>query len=160
MGDTEKYVHILEESLQKKIQLLIEIEEKTLEQKEILEQEIVDIDAWECNIEEKGELLEELNLLDTGFQGIYDKIGTELIDHKQTYAASIQNLQSAIKIITEKAMSIQVKENQNKVLAEKQFAKLHQRTRYRKVASNAATKYYQTMSKLQNMEAQFMDRKK
>ncbi len=160
MGETEKYVHILEESLQKKIELLNQIEEKTLEQKTILEQELTDLDAWECNIEEKGELLDELNLLDTGFQGIYDRIGTELIDHKQAYATSIQNLQKAIKIITEKAISIQVKENQNKVLAEKRFAQLHQRTREKKVASNVATKYYQTMSKLQHMDAQFMDRKK
>ena len=113
MGETEKYVHILEESLQKKIELLNQIEEKTLEQKTILEQELTDLDAWECNIEEKGELLDELNLLDTGFQGIYDRIGTELIDHKQAYATSIQNLQKAIKIITEKAISIQVKEKQD-----------------------------------------------
>lgn len=160
MGDAEKYVHILEESLQKKIELLNQLEEKTVEQKEILEQETTDVDAWECNIEEKGELLEELNLLDTGFQGIYDRIGTELIDHKQTYAVSIQNLQKAIKTITEKTVSIQVKERQNKILAEKRFSQLRQRTRERKIASNAATKYYQTMSKLQNMDAQFMDRKK
>ena len=53
MGETEKYVHILEESLQKKIELLNQIEEKTLEQKTILEQELTDLDAWECNIEER-----------------------------------------------------------------------------------------------------------
>lgn len=160
MGDTEKYIQILEESLRKKIKLLGQIEEKTIEQRTILEKETVDEKAWESNIDEKGKLLDELNLLDTGFQSMYDRIGTELIDHKQIYAASIRTLQEAIKIITEKTVSIQAKEKQNRALAEKQFAQLHKRTREKKVASSVATKYYQNMAKLHMVDSQFMDKKK
>lgn len=64
----EQYLDILEESLKKKIEVLNEIILKNEEQQKILEAEEFEPEVFDQNTQAKGELIDRLNLLDSGFE--------------------------------------------------------------------------------------------
>ena len=68
------YLTIMIQSLKKKSAVLDAIIELNIRQKEELENPGLDPDDFDACVEEKAKQIEQLELLDAGFQEVYDKI--------------------------------------------------------------------------------------
>lgn len=155
----ENYLRILQESLVKKLEILSKIEQKSLEQAELLKSSEVSMAAIDANMDEKAELIEKIAPLDEGFDSLYEKIKEELLANKDSYKPQIATLQKLIAEVTGKSASIQAIEARNKVAVESFFREERKAIQVKKNAMAAAQDYYQSMNKVKNVAPQFMDTK-
>lgn len=155
----KKYLQILDESLDKKIQILTDVENLSKEQNTLIENEssYEDIDA---NMDKKADLIDEINKMDDGFQAMYDNIKTELGKNPNAYKSEIASLQDKIKIVMEKSTSIEALEARNKKAMEGYFTSSHKDNRQRLTHVAAVQDYYKSANKLNAIVPQFMDQKK
>jgi DNA repair exonuclease SbcCD ATPase subunit len=150
---------MLEESLVKKIEIMKKIEEENDRQKEILKNyDEVDDKAFEETVDNKGELIDQLLLLDEGFQALFDKVKEELGDDKDSYRDQIKRMQDLIQEITGLSASIEANERRNKKLAESYFSAVRQKMNYSRQTSAAAFNYYKTMNNFKDIPPQFIDK--
>lgn len=154
------YLQILQESLERKLRLLTEIEEKSKEQSAMLKCSNLDIDSIDRNMDEKTELIQEVLKLDDGFEHLYERIKEELATNKEQYRTQILQLQALISKVTEKSTSIQVIEARNKSEMDLYFSKQKKGLQYRRNAMSVASDYYQNMNKVKHVSPQFLDKKK
>ena len=151
---------LLEESLVKKIAVLDKIEEQTQRQKEVLQDpEKVDEAAFDETVNAKSELIDQILLLDEGFQSLFDKVKAEVEGNKDRYADQIKKMQDLIQEITGRSASIEANERRNRALAEKYFSTAREKMHQSRSSSSAAFNYYQTMNNFKNIPPQFMDKK-
>ena len=151
---------MLEESLQKKIAALTKIEEQNEKQRDVLSNpENVDEAAFDATVDVKGKLIDEISLIDDGFQSLFDRVKEEIGDKKELYAGQIKRMQKLIQEITSRSASIEASEHRNKRLAEKYFSTAREAMNQSRSSSSAAFNYYQTMNNFKNIPPQFMDQK-
>lgn len=156
----KSYLQILQDSLIKKLELLTKIEEKSLEQSNMLKNKEVNLEMIDFNMDEKAKLIEEVLALDEGFESVYDKIRIHLVTNKEQYKAEIKALQGMIEKVTEKGASIQVIESRNKAQMDVYFANQKKGLQSKKNAMAVARDYYQSMNKVKYVSPQFLDQKK
>lgn len=156
----ENQLTILAESLDKKIQVLTEIQEYNKRQEQMFSGTTVDMDGFDAAVEEKGKLIEKLTLLDSGFETMYAKLSEQLKDNRARYASEIRALQEKIATITEMSVSIQAQEKRNKQLVEQFFAKERMGLQQSRKASKAAYDYYRKVSSVSSEQPRFYDSKK
>ena len=154
------YIGILRESLEKKIKVLDDILEQNRLQENILREEEIDFERFNETIEAKEKCINDLAMLDKGFQTVFDRVKDVLAADKDLYKQDIKELQEKIKIITEKSMDIQSGEARNKEAFQKNAAESHRNIRSVKTANKVASNYYQNMNKLNVVDSQFLDTKK
>lgn len=154
------YLNILQDSLIKKIELLEQIEKKSLEQSEMIKGTNVDLELVDVNMDEKAKLIEEIVKLDHGFESIYEKVREQLLVNKEQYKVQIHNLQGLISKVTEKSTAIQAIEARNKAQMDIVFATQKKEVQNRRNAMSVARDYYQNMNKVKHVSPQFMDHKK
>lgn len=154
------YLQILQDSLVKKLELLEEIEKKSLEQSDIIKESNVDLALVDFNMDEKAKLIDEIMALDNGFESIYERIREQLIVNKEQFKPQIHALQKLIEQVTEKSASIQAIEARNKAQMDVVFASQKREVQGRKNAMSVARDYYQTMNKVKHVSPQFLDQKK
>ena len=154
------YLNILQDSLIKKIELLEQIEKKSLEQSEMIKGTNVDLELVDVNMDEKAKLIEEIFKLDNGFESIYEKVREQLLVNKEQYKVQIHNLQGLISKVTEKSTAIQAIEARNKAQMDIVFATQKKEVQNRRNAMSVARDYYQIMNKVKHVSPQFMDHKK
>lgn len=154
------YISIMAQSLQKKLGVLDGIIEKNVEQRQILEQEELDADAFEQNIKLKSDLVDQIEFLDEGFEELYGRVKSLMETEKQQHKEEIQLMKQLIKEITEKSVTIQTQEARNRKLVEQRFSRERKKVRSMRNTSTVANQYYKNMSKLNVVDAQFMDKKK
>ncbi len=151
---------MLEESLVKKLEVMNRIEEENDRQTNILKNsEEVDEEAFDDTVEKKAELVDQLLLLDEGFQSLFDRVKQELGDNKEQYRDQIKRLQDLIHDIMDKSTSIEAHEHRNKKLAEQYFSSARQRMNESKRSSAVAFNYYQNMNHFKDIPPQFLDKK-
>ena len=155
----DNYLRILEESLVKKSKVLDEISAYNDEQEKIFSKDQADLEKFDEYIDRKDERIEKLTRLDEGFDTLYANVSKQLEDNKARYADQIRRLQSLVKEVTDKSVSIQAQEARNKTLIEGYFAKQRDQVKKSRVNSKAAYDYYKSMSAINGMSAQFMDKK-
>jgi len=158
--DKNKYISILVDSLEKKLSVLDDILLKNDEQNIMITKEEFDIQSFDRAVLEKAALLEKLDLLDTGFEGIYEKIRKELVQDKELYKNEISKMQLLIASITDKSMQIQASEERNKKKIEEYFRNTHSEYKRARATTKAASTYYKAMSRLNTVDPQLIDRKK
>lgn len=156
---TENYLDILEESLQKKLQIMEKIQKYNLCQQEIFQAENVDLEEFDACVDQKSALLEELIALDDGFEALYRNVDQELKDNRQKYAEQIKRLQELVTGVTEESVTIQTQEARNKKLVEDYFRKARAGIARNRKNSRAAFDYYKSMSGSDVAPPQFMDSK-
>ncbi len=154
------YISIMVQSLQKKLGVLNGIIEKNVEQRQILEQEELDTDAFEQNIKLKSDLVDQIEFLDDGFEELYGRVKSLIETEKQEHKEEIQLMKQLITGITEKSVTIQSQEARNRKLVEQRFSQERKKVRSMRNTSTVANQYYKNMSKLNVVDAQFMDKKK
>lgn len=159
MGITESYMMILEESLDKKIEILDKLNTLNLQQSELLDKDKFDEEGFHELNEKKAELVDKLNAMDEGFQMIYDKVKGELDGNRDRYAGQIKTLQGKISEIMEKSNHLMAEEQRNKERIKNKFATRRRELGSVKKNSQYAANYYKTMNKVTS-EPVFMDKKK
>ena len=156
----ENYITILIQSLEKKIKVLEEVSRENANQKQILREDDMDMDAFQASIDKKDRLIEQVGFLDDGFEKMYERVKQVLNEKSDVYAEQIAHLKQLIMSVTDWTASIQKEEWDNRRLAEQQFSSMKKKVRQMKDPKQVATKYYQSMAKLNYVDPQFMDKKK
>ncbi len=156
----KNYLQILSQSLNKKLDILLQIRIKNEEQRVMLLDENLTPEEFDRNIEEKGALVEKLELLDQGFEDIYERIQEMLKANKEHYREEIQKLQEQIRQITAESNNIQAEEQRNYKLAQQKFSSIKKQVREVKASHKIVNQYYRTMTKTNYMDSHFMDDKK
>ena len=151
---------ILVQSLEKKSRVLDEIIKENEAQEILFKQEALDMEALDASADRMGELAEKLELLDEGFEAVYDRIRQELIDNKSVYRAEIRRMQELIAEITEKVVGINAARMRNKLQAENQFKKSKQQIGRVSSKMKVSQNYYNNMNRLNYVDPQFYDNKK
>lgn len=154
------YVKMLRESLEKKIAILNNIESANEDQARILSDQMSTPDEFQENLEIKGRLIAEIDRIDSGFQELFNRVKEVFSTDKESYRDDIHAMQEMIRQITDLSTHIKLQEQDNKMLAEKKFADIRSTARDIKKNERAVTSYYQNMMQLNNVDPQFMDRKK
>ena len=156
----ETYVDIMIQSLEKKIQILDRIIELNVAQKQALEDPRAEIEQFDKTVEEKAQLIEQMQQLDSGFEKLYARVQEELQTNREAYVQQIKTMQSDIRRITDKSMEIQAQEARNRDLMVRKFAYVKEKAKNVRTNSKAASQYYKNMMKLNFVDPQFMDNKK
>lgn len=154
------YLNILQDSLIKKIDLLEQVEKKSLEQSEMIKGSNVDLELVDANMDEKAALIDKIIKLDNGFESIYEKVREQLISNKEQFKVQIHNLQGLIAKVTEKSTAIQAIEARNKAQMDIVFSTQKREVQNRRNAMSVARDYYQNMNKVKHVSPQFLDHKK
>lgn len=156
----EVYMQILAESLEKKIVVLEKIEKLNEKQLEISSHQPMDMEAYDATMEEKGELIDEINRLDDGFTSTYERIKAQVQEHPEQYREQVLQLQELIRVAVEKGVAIEAQEKRNRSSVEMALRMKRNEIKQMKKSTSAAMSYYKSMSKINNVDPQLMDRKK
>lgn len=159
MADNQ-YITIMLQSLQKKEKVLNSIIQINKRQKEELENLSLDPDDFDKTVEEKSKLIEQLELLDNGFEKLYEKVREELQANKELYKDEILQMQGSIRALTEKSMEIQAQEARNKQLMEQKFTSVKKQVKEIRSSQKVVNQYYKNMMKKGYVEPHFLDNKK
>lgn len=157
---TENYLKVLEESLERKLEIMAKIQECNLCQQEIFQAQDVNLEEFDRYVDQKGALIEELTALDSGFETLYRNVEQELQNNRQKYAAEIKRLQELVTRVTEESVTIQAQEARNKKQVEDYFRKERVGIAQNRKNSKAAFDYYKSMSGSGYASSQFYDNKK
>lgn len=151
---------ILVESLEKKSRILDEVIKENEKQELLFKQEELDMEALDASADRMGELAEKLEILDEGFESVYDRIRQELIDNKAAYRNEIKRMQALIAEITEKVVGINAARMRNKLQAENHFKRNRQQIGKVSSKMKASQNYYNNMNGLNYVDSHFYDTKK
>ncbi len=160
---TESYLEMMKDSLDKKIELLKQIQEKNKEQYNILSVQLkdneVDQEAFDKIVEEKSGIADELDVLNDGFTSLFDNLKNEINDNKERYKDQIIHMQGQIRDIMDLTNTIELQEHANKELADTFFSNERKKLKGVRNSSRASMNYYQNMNRSKVEESMFMDEK-
>lgn len=154
------YIHIMVESLTKKKVVLAQVIEMNRQQKILLQNPNLSPEEFENNVTYKGTLVEQLNLLDSGFEKLFERVKEILRENKELYAEEIRQMQELIKDITAQTTTIQTQEIRNRDEAIKKFSGVRQQVKGVRNSQKVVRQYYQNMMSHKNTMAQVVDNKK
>lgn len=161
MDNTGVYVSALQESLQKKLEVLSNILKLTEEQARILSVQKPDMDRFDQIIEEKDHLLELMGTLDRGFESLFAKVGSTLRNNKYEYQQQITEMQNLIRSITDTGLQIEGQEHRNKTAFQHYLTGARQEIRDFTSNNQTANAYYHNMANQhQAWQSYFIDQKK
>ena len=158
--EKSQYISIMIQSLKKKSAVLDTIMELNIQQKEELENPALDPDNFDRTVEKKAEQIQQLELLDNGFQELYEKVREELQSNREAYREDIACMQEYIRKLTDKSATIQAQEARNKDLMTQKFASVRKQVKEVRKSQKVVNQYYKSMMKANYMEAHFTDNKK
>ncbi len=158
--NNKDYIDVLKQSLNKKISVLNKILEANKKQNDVITEEKVNFDKFDEVYAEKEILIKELNLLDSGFEKVYNRVKEILDVERDLYKEDIKVMQELIRTITSKIADVEVTEKRNYEAMVQKNVELRKQARTAKMTNKRAAEYYQTMNKLNVNEPQFMDKKK
>jgi hypothetical protein len=160
MDQNVNYIKVMIDSLRKKVSILDEIININNQQAKIIVDVKKNMVEYEASIDQKQILIDELNLLDDGFQALYNRIQEEIISNSTSHKEEIKEMQKLISIITDKSVEIQSGEEKNRQVIAQQFALLKRQVKGFKENRKIANQYYNTMQKIDYITPQFLDKKK
>ena len=154
------YVNILISSLNKKRDILSQILDKNEEQKDAISALEFDEETFDNVYSEKGKLIAELNLLDSGFESVFNRVRLLITEHPEMYKDEILEMKSLIGDITKLGMEIEASEKRNKEMMDNTTSDMQNKVNTAKATNAAATNYYYNMNRLNVVDPQFLDKKK
>lgn len=157
---TQNYLQIMIECLEKKITVLDQVSELDKRQLEVAMAQPMDLVAFDKTMDEKGVLIDELGKLDDGFTSTYELVRDEVSREPDRYRDQIARLQELIREALDKGVSIEAQEKRNKAAMEAAIGMRRREIRQKKVSASAAARYYNAVSKINNVDPQLMDKKK
>lgn len=158
--DNLNYIDIMIQSLQKKVKILEMLIELNHQQRLLILDENVGPDEVEKNMDRKAGLIEELNVLDSGFEKLFERVKDELHANKSGYMDEIFTMQELIRLITDKSTTIQSQELRNKEEMAKKFSSVRRQVKGVRDSQRVIKNYYNNMLNKSYPEPQFLDNKK
>ena len=114
--EKNQYIPVMIQSLKKKSEILDTIMELNIRQGEELENPSLDPDDFDKTVEEKSMQIEQLELLDDGFQELFDRVKDDLKNHPDIYHDEIVQMQDYIRKLTSKSATIRYRKHAIKIL--------------------------------------------
>lgn len=158
--EEKNYIPIMIQSLKKKEQILINMIQINQRQREELENPALDPDDFDATFEEKSALIERLEMLDNGFQELFERVREELNEHREEHREEIAQMQEYIRSLTEKSADIQAQELRNKELMQQKFATVKKQVKEVRKSQKVVNQYYKNMMRTNYIDPQFTDKKK
>lgn len=140
------YVNMMVDSLSRKKRILEFILKKTREQELLLKDDEMDPDEFHAIIDEKGELIDELNKIDAGFDTLFSYVEKEINENRMAYRTQIEKMQRLIGEVSELGIQIQALEHQNSGHFKVYLANQRKSIREFHVNNRTTTSYYQNMA--------------
>lgn len=160
MENTSGFVVMLRESLERKIFLLDRIIAVNEKQLDVLRDVNSLPEDLEATVNEKSDLVEELDTLDEGFETVFSKVKIEIEKNRDIYRDEISKMKILIRQITDRSAQIQSQEIRNKENAEGKFSYIKDQVKKITMSQKAVNTYYRNMMKVNYVDPQFMDDKK
>lgn len=155
-----EYISIMAESLEKKKDILGRIIELNRQQNFLLQDPGLSPEELEQNMQFKSSLVDQLNLLDKGFEELFEHVRDTLNAHREQYAEEILQMQELIKDIMAKTNEIQAQEARNRENAANKFSSVRDQVRGVRNSQKVVKQYYDNMMSHRNATAQMIDNKK
>ena len=156
----ENYLEIMIQSLKNKIDVLDRIIAMNETQERALKDPNLTPDEFESVVDDKAKCIEDLELLDSGFEALFGKMKSELKGNPKAHEKEIKIMQDLIRVITDKTTKIKVMEKRNHDEAFKKFSEIRSQVKEIRTGHKVASEYYRNMLKLNMVDAQFMDNKR
>lgn len=153
-------LQLLKEVLEKKEKLLQQILDKSAMQLELAGAESLDVEAFDSLVDDKTELLAEMERLDEGFDSIYQHIREELPGQKDQYKEQIAALQTLIKSTVDLGAQIHATEARTKDKLSVALIKSKRELSQRKTSMKKVSDYYKISNNLKYVDSFFLDQKK
>lgn len=157
---TEGYIQIMIDSLDKKLVILDKIMEINKRQYEVSSAQPFDSQKYDEIMDEKGKLIDEINLLDEGFTSTYDIIKEEINAEPAKYRDKVLLLQELVRKAVDKGVEVEVQEKRNKNSLEASISMTRKELQQKRISRNVALQYYKSSQKINNVDPQLMDKKK
>lgn len=157
--ETTNYLQMMIDSLKMKINILKEISRFNEEQQKLVLSPDMDEDAFQSNLDGKGELIDKLNSMDEGFNSLFNRVKEAVENDKSRYSEEIKELKGLITQVTELGVSIEAQEARNKAAVQNKFSAMRKQLQQAKRSTKMANTYYQNMNKI-SLDPQFLDQKK
>ncbi len=157
--EIRQYVKILIESLEKKKRILQALQEENKKQEEAIKKNS-DIAEFDAIVAYKEKLIEGIQVLDNGFENVYQRVREELISQKAVYREEIARMQTLISEIMDLSVSVQATEQRNKQLVENYFSYARGKIKQAKKSVRVASEYYKSMNRLNYGDSSLLDKKK
>ena len=155
-----EYLDVLIQSLRKKLVLLNRIAILSKEQRELLQDEDMTPDAFDLNVRDKDDLVQQIVVLDAGFDEVYAHIKDLMERDHALYEDQLQQMRELIRQIMAKDASIRAEEKRNYELAQRKFASIKTKGREMKASQKMVSSYYKNMMRQKPGEAAFLDNRK
>ena len=125
-----------------------------------MQDENADPDAFDINVRDKDDLIQQIVTLDAGFDEVYAHIKELMERDHSAYEEQLEEMRGLIRQIMANDASIRVEEQRNYKLAQQKFADVKKQVREVKASQKMVNSYYQNMMKQSRYQPQYMDRKK
>ena len=155
-----EYLDVLIQSLRKKLVLLNRIAILSKEQRELLQDEDMTPDAFDLNVRDKDDLVQQIVVLDEGFDEVYAHIKDLMERDHAMYEDQLSQMRELIRQIMAKDASIRAEEKRNYELAQRKFASIKTKVREMKASQKMVSSYYKNMMRQKPGEAAFLDNRK
>jgi DNA repair ATPase RecN len=160
MDHTDAYVDILVTSLRKKVTLLEKIEKVITDQERELKKPDPDIDHLDEIEKQIGELLQEVEQSEDGFESVYNRVKDSMGDNKDKYKSQIQEMQGYIKKITDKTVKIKAQEVRNQQYMKLFFENKKREIRQFRSGNRSVARYSQHTANSAMGQSYFLNKKK
>ena len=117
-------------------------------------------EQFEENMQYKANLVDQLNLLDSGFEKLFNRVRDALNNNRDLYTSEIRRMQELIKDITALLNTVQTQEVRNREEVTRKFASVREQVKGVRNSQKVVNQYYQNMMKRGNVAPQFFDNKK
>ena len=154
------YLTILEESLDKKKEVLQQIQDISMKQAELLKNSELDLQKFDEYVDVKDGFIKVLADLDEGFESLFQKIKQELSANREQYAVQIKCLQDKISAVTDLSVTIQAMESRNRDMVAAYFEKERNSLGSGRKSSKVAYGYYKNLKTAALEESRVFDLKK
>lgn len=153
-------LQILIEALDKKHAILLSILDDSKKQYELSRLTTFDLQEFDDLVEHKDKLLEDMEDVDQGFDTIFSRIKSELLDNTSLYADEIGQMQNRIRLIIDCGAEISATEMRTKETLKDSINVQRRELSQKKASSKTVIDYYKTSNQLNNLQPFFLDQKK
>lgn len=154
------YLSLLGKSLEKKAHLLSELTELTHEQEELISKDQLEDDRFISIINQKGELIKQVNELDNGFELLYQRVREELKVNPGSYKEHVERLKTLVTDVTDKGVQLQAMERRNKDKIDLFLHTRRKNIKSFKMNQKTASSYYSNTGNKTTDSSYFFDKKK
>lgn len=158
--ENKTYIQILIDSQHQKVETLEKILELTKEQSELLEDPSFETDDFTNIIQKKEKYISKLEVLDKGFQQLFEKVKDEISVKKYKYKEEIEQLKETIIIISALGTELELKEKANKRKIETFFSLKKREIKEFKKSKQTVDNYQKNMNGQDDDSSFFFDSKK